>query len=225
MPAFISLVIFAYLLGAIPFALIIGRITRGIDIRQHGSGNVGATNALRVIGVKAGLLCFFLDFTKGLVPTLAAVMMFREPLEIGPTVSVPLQHLLVGIAAVVGHCFPVYLLSLGGKGVATSIGVFMALMPLPVLICIVSGLAFIYLTGYVAIASCLFTSLLPFLGWLFGYSPEYIVVTAVLALVIDLRHIGNIKRFFRGVEPRIWDKAKAPAVDHGVGKNQPADQG
>lgn len=217
MTLFLCLIGIAYLFGAIPFALIIAKMLRGIDIREHGSGNVGATNVSRVIGYKAGFLCLAFDFLKGYLPTLAAWYLIREPLDLGIMCSPAMQILLVGITTVIGHCFPIYLMGIGGKGVATSLGVFTALMPFPILICVAVGLTYIWLYGYVAIASCMCATALPFLAFMFNYSPEYIVVTALLAVVIDLRHLGNIRRFLRGVEPKIWEKKTAPAVDEGVG--------
>lgn len=215
---FLGLLAFAYLFGAIPFALIIARVTKGIDIRKVGSGNVGATNVMRSCGIKPGLLCFVCDFTKGFVPVIIAVSTITQPLDMGVELSVALQLLLICVASVIGHCFPVYLMTLGGKGIATSLGVFAGLMPWPTAICFVVGVTIIGTTGYVALASCLGATALPILAWLFHYNIEFIVTTAILAVVIDMRHLGNIKRLLKGVEPKVWDKAKIPDVDHGIEK-------
>ncbi|MBU0637364.1 MAG: glycerol-3-phosphate acyltransferase, partial [Planctomycetes bacterium] len=118
-------IIGAFLLGSIPFGLLIG-LARGVDIREHGSRNIGATNAGRVLGRKWGYLCLLLDILKGFVPTLAAsFVLIAEPAE-----SVMLvQWMLVGLAAVLGHTFPIYLKFRGGKGVATTIGVALGIFP------------------------------------------------------------------------------------------------
>ena len=119
--------------------------------------------------------------------------------------------LLVGVAAIIGHCFPVYLMTFGGKGIATSLGVFTAVMPLATLLCFVCGMTFLATTGYMAIASCLGIALLPLFGWLLhgDQSMVYVWVPLVLAVTLNLRHIGNYRRLVKGVEPKIWDRAKA----------------
>jgi glycerol-3-phosphate acyltransferase PlsY len=171
---------------------------------------------MRSVNVKAGLLCFLLDFLKGLLPTLAAKAILSSPVAIGVTLSPDLQWLLVGAVAIIGHCFPVYLMSVGGKGIATSIGVFTALLTLPSLICIVVGLTILFTTGYMALCSCVGITLLPFMTWILGGRSAmiYVIVTAIIALILDLRHAGNFRRLFNGTEPRIWDKAKGR--DEGV---------
>ncbi len=125
--------------------------------------------------------------------------------------------LLVGVMAIVGHCFPVYLMAVGGKGIATSLGVFTALMPLVTPGCFGVGVAILLTTGYMAVASCIGVTLLPILAWLLGEPPLHIWITALLAVVLDLRHMGNARRLFAGREPKIWDKAKVQEQrDEGV---------
>ncbi len=121
---FISAQIIAYLAGSIPFGLLIGRWVGGVDLRRHGSGNIGATNVFRVVGKKWGLFALFLDALKGAFAVSIPPLIFALPR------SVPLS-LSLGIAAILGHSFPVWLKFKGGKGVATSLGVFMAIAPAP----------------------------------------------------------------------------------------------
>jgi glycerol-3-phosphate acyltransferase PlsY len=214
---FLALLVASYLIGAIPFAFIIAKRWAGIDIREHGSGNVGATNVLRVVGVKAGLVCLAFDFLKGFVPAVLAIRLLREP-AFGPhEITLQAEWFLVGAMAIVGHCFPVYLMSVGGKGIATSLGVFTVLMPVPTLICFVVGLALIFSTGYVALASVLCSILIPILAWVRHYPPLYLWVGAAVAVMIALRHQSNIRRLLKGTEPKVWEKAKAKMRDEGVG--------
>ncbi len=207
----------SYLTGAIPFAYLIAKQAAGIDIRRHGSGNVGATNVLRVVGKRAGALCFVCDFLKGLVPVLLAQRLLTGPVEAaGVVLSAEKMWLIAGAAAIIGHCFPVYLMTVGGKGIATSLGVFGALMPLPTLALFVIGVSMIWATGYVALASVVCSGLLPLLAWLRGYYASYIGVTAALAVIIAVRHQSNLRRLLAGQEPRVWDRERIPDRDHGV---------
>lgn len=216
MLTFLALLLAAYLIGAIPFAYLIARAWAGIDIREHGSGNVGATNVLRTVGPKAGFLCLALDFLKGLVPTLLARHLLTEPIIGTEHMTLHGEWFLVGGMAIIGHCFPVYLMTVGGKGIATSLGVMGVLMPLPTLICFALGLAIIFTTGYVALASVLCSLLVPPLAWVWGYDALYITVAILLAVVIVIRHQSNLRRLWAGTEPKVWDRHRAKMRDEGV---------
>jgi glycerol-3-phosphate acyltransferase PlsY len=188
----------SYLLGAVPFGLLIARWRAGIDIRQHGSGNVGATNVVRVLGKPAGYLAFGCDVFKGLVPVLIA-----KALQLPAGFDLPLA---CGIAAIAGHVFPVYLRFRGGKGVATTFGAFLGLAPLATLITGAVWLVLFKLTRVVAVASLGLALAFPLSIYL--VDPEealdenrgIFVTSIVLATLIILRHRANISRLFKGEE-------------------------
>ena len=141
----------AYLLGSVPFAYLIGRLN-GVDIRQHGSGNVGATNVLRVVGKPWGITCFALDFLKGFLPVLGAVLYVRANLG-DIRAADALSPIAACAGAVSGHIWPVWLRFRGGKGMATSVGALLALAPLPVLLGVTAWVAVFKLSRYVSLAS------------------------------------------------------------------------
>jgi glycerol-3-phosphate acyltransferase PlsY len=209
----------AYLAGSIPFGLIISR-TRGVDIRQHGSGNVGATNVGRVLGIRWGFLCFGLDVAKGLAPVLAYSMVVR-PLEPGGAVAA-LQWLGVAAAPMIGHVFPLWLGFRGGKGVATGLGVVLGLWPILTLPAVVAGLLWVLtakLTGYVSLASIAAAVSLPPLaiaaGVYYGLSlaelAVFLGVTGLLAALVVFRHRSNLANLRAGTEPRArWTGRASP---------------
>lgn len=211
----------AYLVGSIPFGVLIGR-ARGIDIRKHGSRNVGATNVGRVLGRRLGVACFVLDLLKGAVPVLAAGfaggMIGREPTAPGMGPVVIWLWLAVASAAVTGHMASVFLGFDGGKGVATGFGAMLAMWPLltfPALGALVVWYAVLRLTRYVSLASMLAAVSMPL--WYFAWSvplagPEIfpflaptappLIATTALACLVVWRHRANIGRLRRGEEPR-----------------------
>jgi glycerol-3-phosphate acyltransferase PlsY len=197
-----------YLLGSFPSGLIISR-TRGVDIRKHGSGNIGATNVLRVLGKKRGYLVFFLDTLKGFA---AVRIAFAIALATGTAIS---QRELVGIAGglacILGHTFPIWLRFRGGKGVATSAGVLLGLMPLAVVSVFTIWAVLFQLTRYVSLASIGAAVALPFfvalylrLDLLAGAS--LLPFSILIAGVVVWRHRSNMKRLFRGKEQRFDQK-------------------
>ena len=214
-PVVATIVIVAYLLGSIPFGLIVAR-TQGIDIREHGSRNIGATNVWRVLGKKYGLITFICDTLKGL----AAVLVAQQIAAHWP-IHVPLPHGheridifpadYAGIAAamgcILGHSFPVWLRFKGGKGVATSLGVIVGMMPLAALATFaVWGVVF-KATRYVSLASVVAALALPaivvamlFLGWLHGWANFYFACAA--GGLVTALHRGNIQRLVAGTENR-----------------------
>lgn len=196
----------SYLLGAIPFGLLIGKIY-GKDIRQEGSRNIGATNVTRCIGPWQGKLCFLLDFLKGTVPT-AATLLWLLP-------GVTWAPLAAGAAAVAGHMFPVYLKFKGGKGVSTAAGVAVALAPYPLLAAAVTWGAVFLLFRYVSLASITASIMLPlaavFCG-IFHWGTEsarsgitilFLALTGALSIY---RHRTNIQRLCNGTENRFVKK-------------------
>lgn len=195
------LLLAAYLIGATPTSYLVGR-ARGIDLRQHGSGNLGATNAYRVLGWKAATPIFIIDIAKGWFPTAFF------PLWDGS--ASPTWALAYGFAAIVGHVYSVYVGFRGGKGVATGAGVFLALAPWAVLAGLVAWAAIVLLTGYVSLASITAALLLPVLVLVLqGASTVFWLALALGAFVI-YAHRGNIGRLRRGEEHRFGRKAAAP---------------
>jgi glycerol-3-phosphate acyltransferase PlsY len=188
------LVVVSYLVGAIPTSYIAGRLVRGIDLRQHGSGNLGATNAFRVLGWRAALPIFLVDILKGFLP----VLLF--PRFDGVT------HfswmLAYGVAAILGHVFSIYVGFRGGKGVATSAGVFLALAPVAVLLSFVIWVGIVAATGYVSLASIAAAAALPLLVLATGAPPAVLVLSTLLAAFVIFAHRANIRRLSRGEEHR-----------------------
>lgn len=197
--SFLVLII-SYILGSIPIGLIVGKVSRGIDIRQFGSGNIGATNVLRTLGIVPATVVFIGDTLKGL----GAVLIARSLLSDYPMVIV-----LAGLAAIAGHSASVFLGFKGGKGVATSLGVIIGITPL--VACTAFGLwvIIVAVTRYVSIASIIASISAPIMMWfsqkLFGRPTpiEYTIFAAAAAVLILIRHKSNISRLISGTEPRI----------------------
>ncbi len=199
-------IVSAYFLGSIPFGLIISKMV-GKDIRKEGSGNIGATNVLRVLGWKYGLPVFLLDISKGFLPAFYVWEYTDADLYIA---------MLAGIAAIIGHIFPVYLKFKGGKGVATGLGVFLGLAPLPAIIVLIVFVIAFLSTGYVSVGSISAAISLPIVIIVYNYYkaglsvyPRYFIITSfVIALFVVYRHKSNIKRLMKGEEMRILYKKK-----------------
>jgi glycerol-3-phosphate acyltransferase PlsY len=185
----------AYLIGSIPAAYLAGKWLRGIDLRAFGSGNLGATNVYRVLGIKAALLVFLFDVAKGALP----VLLF--PVSAG----VPYAPLIYGAAAFLGHVRPVYLRGKGGgKGVATATGVFFALVPVPMVLALSVWIAVFALTRIVSLASIFAAASLPFaIAIWYGPRNQGVVIAAVMAVVLIWTHRRNIERLRAGTEPRL----------------------
>lgn len=201
-PVLALIVLAGYLLGAIPFALLAGKLLKGIDLREHGSGNLGATNALRILGKPAGITVLLLDAAKGGVPVALAPHLL-------PSAPPWLPVALAG-AAILGHVFPVYLRFRGGKGVATSAGAFLALYPAAFGGAVGVFVLTLALSRIVSLSSLLAALALPvaaigFDGWELAsgaQAPRTSLLVAIAALVW-WRHRANIGRLWAGTEPRI----------------------
>ena len=189
-----AMLILAYLLGATPTSYVAGRLGRGIDLRQHGSHNLGATNVYRVLGWRYAIPVGLIDVAKGVVPV--AIL--------GPWSNGPAWFTVaLGIAAVLGHMFSPYVRFRGGKGVATTAGVFLALAPLAVLISLAIWGATLWLSGYVSVASLTVAVLFPLWVLLTAPGEPYTLGAAiVLALLLVYAHRGNIERLRQGTESR-----------------------
>ena len=204
MPPALGLLV-AYLLGSIPAAYVAGRLLKGIDLRQHGSGNLGATNVFRVLGWKIGILVFLADALKGAIPVLLLPPRIQAP---GDPV---LWALACGVAAILGHVRPLYLgFRKGGKGVATAAGVFFALAPLPMLITFAAFVAIVLGTGYVSLGSLAAAALLPVLLFAtHGATSPLFIVSVVIACFVYWTHRANIGRLRRGEEHRFGKRWRA----------------
>jgi len=203
--------VLAYLAGSIPAAYIAGKATRGIDLRQHGSGNLGATNVYRVLGAKIAVAVLLFDAAKGAVP----VLWFPRLLDSANAAPgrATLWAIAFGVAAIVGHVRPVFLLwKGGGKGVATASGVFGALAPAAIGVTLVVWFAVLVISGYMSLASLAGAAVLPVaIGILRGVrSPLFLLSIAVAAFVF-WTHRSNIARLRRGEEPRFGRKPPPPS--------------
>jgi glycerol-3-phosphate acyltransferase PlsY len=201
-------VIGSYLLGSIPFGYLAGRIA-GIDIRTHGSGNVGATNVIRTLGKAYGYPVFVADFLKGLAAVkISTLIGMRAQPE---WVSSEIFGIAAAIASVIGHSFPIWLSFKGGKGVATSAGALFALAPVAAVIAAAIWILTFLLTRYVSLASVAAATALPLIIliaiWLGGGPGRSLFYVSVcLAVVIVWRHRSNLSRLMRGTEPRFTRK-------------------
>src|SRR3954470_7861654 len=190
---YVVIVILAYLIGSIPSGLIIGKKFFGVDIRQHGSGNLGGTNTFRVLGVKAGLAVTIADILKG---TLAAALPIFFQLDMHVYV------LLAGVFAVIGHTYPIFASFKGGKAVATSAGVLLCYAPLMFLIAFIGFFACLYMTKYVSLSS-MFGGLVAFIYALIVQDGPLIIVVTILVAFVIYRHRANIKRIIDKTEPKV----------------------
>lgn len=188
------LIIIAYLLGSIPFALIVSKATKGIDIRDYGSKNMGATNVLRVLGVKYGLLTFALDAMK------AGIIIFLFKIGVLDKDVHALGHPLVyGVVAIIGHVFPIFAKFKGGKAVACSAGIILAYSPLTFLGCVLGFIITLLTTKIVSISSMV-AAILAVIISLFWHDLPFTIFVSIMAIIILLRHRDNIKRLIDGDE-------------------------
>lgn len=187
----------AYVAGSFPSAYLAGK-ARGVDLRKHGSGNLGATNVIRVLGAKFGLVVFAIDVAKGALPVL---LLPRYTVSPWPPVWIAIA---CGIAAIVGHTRPVFLLfSRGGKGVATAAGVFLALAPVQTLLTLIVFAVVLLSSGYVSMGSLIGASLLPILiGVTLGPRSPVFAISVLVAAFVFWTHRANIARLRKGEEHR-----------------------
>ncbi len=183
------LLICAYLLGSVPTGLLLAR-AMGVNIRETGSGNIGATNVYRTVGRKIGILTLVGDCLKGLIPVLVAKWL---GLPVGWIAA-------IGLAAFLGHVYTIFLGFKGGKGVATALGVFLGTSPISVLFAVVAFALVLYKWRYVSLASIVAAALIPFIVWLVGCSPEMVLMSLAIAALVIFRHRENISRLRAGTE-------------------------
>lgn len=188
---YIVFAIIAYLLGSIPSGLIVGKLGYKIDIREHGSGNLGATNTFRILGIKAGIIVTLADILKGTVATIIPLFFDAE-----------VYRLAIGLFAVFGHTYPLFAKFKGGKAVATSGGILLGISPLLFAIMITSFLLTLYISKYVSLSSII-TGVVAVIVAIIFQDIGLIIVTTVLATFVFYRHSENIKRIKNKTEPKI----------------------
>jgi glycerol-3-phosphate acyltransferase PlsY len=207
---YILAAISGYLLGSIPTGFLVGKV-RGVDIRSVGSGNIGATNVVRTLGKPAGGFVLLADALKGwLAVVVTATLLSRWFSPTASIKTVETYRIIAGTAAILGHNFTCWLHFKGGKGIATSAGVLIALVPLAVLIAVGAWIVTLVLGRYVSLASIVAAFVMPFAVWITPHKiAAMIYVTAALAALAIYRHRGNIKRLINGTESRFFIKRGA----------------
>lgn len=207
MNIFLTLIAFllAYLLGSIPSAVWIGKIFHGIDVREHGSGNAGATNTIRVLGWSTGIPVLIIDLAKGWIAAMLPVF-----LKLAPAESALLTNLqiMTGLTAIAGHIFPVFAGFRGGKGVATVFGVLLAIHPLLTLLCMGVFLVVLVITGIVSVSSMSAGIAFPILLLTLFDTPSLIfkIFSVFVAVALLITHRNNIKRLLKGEEKKLFKK-------------------
>ena len=182
----------SYVLGAIPFSQIICRF-KGVDLSTVGSGNYGATNVYRALGFSYAITVFILDIIKGAIPTYIALSLFPSSVI----------HLIVGFTAIFGHMYSLFLGFRGGKGVATTIGVFLVLTPMPMVITICVAALILYLFRYASLASITGACVLPILCYAFDASTVVVGFISTMSFFVVVKHRSNIRRLLTGTEHKI----------------------
>lgn len=200
----------SYTFGAIPFGFIIGK-AKGIDIREHGSKNIGSTNVTRTLGKRWGILCFILDFLKGFLPSFIAIFILPKHLGITGNYA-DICIILAIIGSFIGHIFPIYLKFKGGKGVATGAGSLLALTPLAVVIGLVGWVIIYKISRYVSLASIMaavivavMTNILSIFS-IYPISVTLQIFVAIISLIAIIKHKSNIVRLMNGTENRFEKK-------------------
>jgi len=222
----ILFIIISYLIGSIPFGIIVGKGLCKIDIREHGSKNIGSTNAIRVLGKKVGFLVFFLDVFKGMIMIIIARILHSYNILFEDAIitnNLHVDYLLIGVAAIIGHSFSIFLDFKGGKAVATSLGVISIICPIASLLCLIAFILTLFISGYVSLASTFATITVTVTMWVFYFfgvketsfltyfiskqSLAACLVVSTMALLIIIKHRKNYIRLIKGTENN-FKKAK-----------------
>lgn len=193
----ILMITIGYAIGSIPFSYLIPKWMGSIDIRQHGSGNTGTTNVVRTLGLKIGFVAFLGDFFKGIIPTALGLLLFST-----------LGGIIGGSFAIIGHCYSIWLKFKGGKGIATSAGVLLVLMPLLTVILLTIQFIITYLSRIMSLASISSAILLPILTILLYKNNNLLYFSVLLAIFVIFKHKDNIKRLIKGEENKLSIKKK-----------------
>ena len=201
-------IILAYLIGSIPTSVWIGRIFYNVDVRKEGSGNAGATNTIRVLGYKAGIPVLLLDIFKGWFAVYISNFFWDGTLTFPDLVDF---DIILASAAVVGHVFPIYVGFKGGKGIATLLGIGLALFPYGALIAVAVFIVTLLITGYVSLSSIVASVTFPIVELILLGNTEYIsltILTIAVAIFVPLTHRKNIQRLLNGEESKFTIKRK-----------------
>jgi len=199
----VGLVVLGYLFGSVSPSVFLGRLVKGLDVRKHGSGNAGTTNAFRVLGVRLGIAVLLADLLKGAIPVLIARLVLSGE-DHGPLVTV-----FVALACIAGHNYSIFLRGRGGKGVATGAGAAIAMMPIPMAFVVGLFIVLLLTTRIVSVASIACTIIFPVTAVILHQPIPYIVVCCLMSLVVLWAHRGNFKRIWQREEPRVyfpWNK-------------------
>ncbi|MCR5349923.1 MAG: glycerol-3-phosphate 1-O-acyltransferase PlsY [Acholeplasmatales bacterium] len=222
----IFFLLISYLIGAIPFGIIIGKLFKGIDIREHGSKNIGSTNAIRVLGKRVGFLVFFLDVFKGMIMIIIARILHENDIffkEAIITNNINVDYLMIGVSAIIGHSFSIFIGFKGGKAVATSLGVISIICPIASLLCLITFAITLFATGFVSLASTFAAITVTATMWVFygvgvketSFATYFIskqslpacLIVTTMAVLIILKHRKNYIRLLNGTENN-FKKAK-----------------
>jgi glycerol-3-phosphate acyltransferase PlsY len=202
MGPYLAIAVIAYLLGSIPFGLLLVRLVKGEDVRLTGSGNIGATNVARSGGAKLGVITLLLDGLKGYLAVLFALLLAHRL----PELDASLAAAIAALATIIGHVFPVWLHFRGGKGVATAVGAFLAMAPRAVLVVLAIFLLIVLIFRYVSLGSVVASAAFPILAFFIYRGSSSVVDLAVMltaSLLIIFKHKSNIQRLINGTENRL----------------------
>jgi len=211
MISLIAIVILSYIVGSFPTGIVFGKLFKGINVRQYGSKNMGATNVFRVLGAKLGISVLLLDMLKGLIATLII-----SGINLGDlSIAVHWLKIIAGFSAIFGHIFPVWIKFKGGKGIAAAAGVFFGLIPIEAGLAIMFFIIVVFFTRYVSLGSILASIFIPcalvvekiYLGA--PIHDSYMILAIILAVTVLITHRQNIKRLLRGEENKFGKKLKA----------------
>jgi glycerol-3-phosphate acyltransferase PlsY len=194
---FLALLTAAYLLGSISFGLLISQKVRKIDITKAGSGNIGAANVAREVGLKWGIVTLLADTLKGFIPVICAYYLINSSAEINEALIG-----MIGLAALLGHQFSMYHRFKGGKGVATYLGVFLAISPISCLLCGMIFVIFVWVWRYISLGSIVASLAMPLCLYFLRHSNVIIILSLIISFFVIFKHRGNIRRLVQGNERR-----------------------
>jgi len=198
---FLALLTAAYLLGSISFGLLISQKVRKLDITKAGSGNIGAANVAREVGLKWGIITLLADTLKGFIPVICAYYIFNSSVEINEALKG-----MIGLAALLGHQFSIYHRFKGGKGVATYLGVFLAISPISCLLCGMIFVIFVWVWRYISLGSIVASLAMPLCLYFMHHSNVIIILSLIISFLVIFKHRENIRRLVQGNERRWQEK-------------------
>ena len=216
--SWIGLVVLGYLFGSISPSVFLGKLFKGVDVRQHGSGNAGTTNAFRVLGVKLGIAVLIADILKGVLPVLAARLI------LGDNDNAPLATVIVALACIAGHDYSIFLRGKGGKGVATGAGAALAMMPVAMAFVIALFVILLLTVRIVSVASIASTIVFPVSAVVLDQPLPYVVICCLMSAVVLWAHRANFKRLWLRSESRVtfpWNKKAKQSATCAEGRAEP----